>query len=80
MNRIGTLARSLPATMIRGIGILAAIALSGWIVPLLSPYGTTEDTGGSPRAPSLTHLFGTDRPRPRSSSPARSPPPSSTSA
>ena len=52
--------QGIPVTARWGTGLLVAIAVAGWLVPLLSPYGVTSNTGDALAAPSFTYLFGTD--------------------
>jgi peptide/nickel transport system permease protein len=56
--------RDLPRSARVALAVLAALALVALLAPLLSPYDPSEQVdivGMKNRAPSLAHLFGTDR-------------------
>jgi peptide/nickel transport system permease protein len=60
MNSVLVVLKSIPVLSRWGIGILGAIALGGWLVPILSPYSTVRAAGAALLPPSPAHPFGTD--------------------
>lgn len=58
--RIGAVRRRPSAAMSIGVGLLAAIVLLTIVVPILSPYGTSDVVGPPLAPPSWEFLFGTD--------------------
>lgn len=52
--------RRWPLSGVLGAALLIGIVLAGVVIPIVWPFGPTQDTGTALAAPSWQHLFGTD--------------------